>query len=200
MKHELIKNRIADLDNIETPKGMTAPEAQYALNILQGYGHQQAYKLAIGGKAKGKTPDQLSRAAYKFKNKPLVQQYIKVLMKELERVAVATALDLQVFLSAAVFTPLSEITEDHPLCQKKTVTTRTDKDGATTVRVVYESVSKMDAAKVLIRMKGLEAPIRIDHTHRVGVMVVPMAASVEDWERLAAGAQQRLMQDAVEID
>lgn len=41
---------------------------------------------------------------------------------------------------------------------------------------------------------------KIEHNHRVGVMIVPMASSVEDWEGLAAGSQQRLMDDAIELD
>lgn len=200
MKHELIKNRVEDLRSVEQPPGMNVVEIKFALNTLQGFGPQDAYRRALGGQASSKTPGQLSKTANKMKNKKVVQRYMKALVKELERVAVANSLDLQMFLSAAIFTPLDQIDETHPLCQKKTITTRTDKDGATTVRVVYESVSKMEAAKTLIRMKGLDAPIRVEHNHRVGVMVVPMAASVEDWERLAAGAQQRLMADAVEID
>jgi len=200
MKYELIKNRVADLNNVEIPKGITAPEAKYALNILQGFGPQEAYKLAVGNRANGKTNDQVSKSAYKFKTKPLVQQYIKALMNELERVAVANSLDLQMFLTAAIFTPIGDIDEHHPLCQKKKTTTRTDKDGTEHESLDLEMVSKLDAAKMLIRMKGLDAPIKVDHTHKVGVMVVPMATSVEDWEKLAAGSQQALMNDALVID
>lgn len=195
-----MSNRIADLGTVEIPEGMTGPEVKYALLVLEGYLHKDAYKKAVGNRANGKNPNQIAKAAYRFKTKPLVQQYIKGLMRELERASVANALDIQMFLSDAMFTPLSEINENHPLCQKKIVTTRTDKDGATTTRVVYESVSKLEAAKMLIRMKGLDAPIKVEHTHRVGVMVVPMAASVEEWEKMAAGSQQKLMQDALLID
>lgn len=42
----------------------------------------------------------------------------------------------------------------------------------------------------------------IENTHNVkgGVMVVPIAASVEDWERVATASQAALMADAVNID
>lgn len=42
----------------------------------------------------------------------------------------------------------------------------------------------------------------IENTHTVkgGVMVVPMASNVEDWEKAAATSQAALMADAVNID
>ncbi len=59
----------------------------------------------------------------------------------------------------------------------------------------------MDALKTLIRMKGLDAPIKVDvnHSGSVGVMVVPMAANVDDWEALAQSSQKALMEDATDI-
>lgn len=42
----------------------------------------------------------------------------------------------------------------------------------------------------------------IENTHQVkgGVMVVPMAGSVDEWEKAAAASQRALMEDAVDID
>lgn len=201
MKHGLIKNHVEDLRSVELPPGITTEEIRFALNTLQGHGPQDAYRLAIGEvRTSEHTASQLSKRANKTKNKSAVQRYMRALVTELERVAVANALDLQMFLSAVVFTPIGQIDENHPLCQKTTTTTTINKDGTETIRQVVEMPSKKDCAALLIRMKGLDAPIRVDHTHRVGVMIVPMATSVEDWERLAAGAQQRLMEDAINID
>lgn len=200
MKYELIKNRIEDLREVERPPGIKSVEIKFALNTLQGFGPQEAFRLAWGNHLKEKTPAQLSKAANKMKNKPVVQRYMKALIRELERVAVANALDLQMFLSAAIFTPIGQIDENHPLCQKKTESIITQKDGTTIERTTLEMVPKLEAARTLIRMKGLDAPIRVDHTHRVGVMIVPMAASVEDWEKMAVTSQQTLMEDAINID
>lgn len=38
------------------------------------------------------------------------------------------------------------------------------------------------------------------HTLKGGVMMVPIASSVEDWEKAAAASQEKLMADAVDID
>ena len=199
MQHALIKNRVPELETLEAPDGIDPIEMKYALCIIQGYSSLQAYKLADPKRGAAMTHKKEVQNAYKYKCKPLVQKYIKMLNKELERVAVANALDIQMFLSAAIFTPVSDIDEAHPLCQKKKTTVSYDADGSPIRKVELESVSKMDAVKTLIRMKGMDAPIKIDVNHSVGVMVVPMASNVEDWEQIAAKSQQSLMDDAIDV-
>lgn len=201
MKHKLLEERIPDLQCVELPPGITTEEVRFALNTIQGRGPQEAYRLAIGdARAAEKSNNQLSKHANKVKNRSVVQKYMAALVAELERVAIANALDIQMFLSAVIFTPVGEIDENHPLCQKMTTTTTINKDGTETVRKVVEMPSKKDCVQLLNRMKGLDAPVRIDVNHRHGVMVVPMASNVEDWEKLAATSQQVLMADAVDID
>lgn len=200
MKHDLIKNCVEDLKSVEQPDGIKSDEIRFALNTLQGFGVREAYRLSIGSRAEALDHTKLSRRAHVMKNKPIVKKYLAALVRELERVAVANALDLQMFLSAAIFTPIGQIDEHHPLCQEKIVAETTHKDGTTSVVTKTKSVSKSECAKILIRMKGLDAPIKVDVNHRGGVMIVPMASSVEDWERLAANSQKLLMQDAVNID
>lgn len=200
MNHALIQNHIPDLKRVELPEGITTEQVRFALNTLQGHGPQHAYRLAIGdARAADHTPRQLSRKADKAKNNAIVQRYMRALVAELERVAVANALDLKMFLSAVVYTPVGAIDENHVLCQKKTTITTTSKAGVETTRQLVEMPSKKDCAALLIRMQGLDAPIRVDHNHRGGVMVVPMAANVGDWERIAAASQLKLMEDAIEI-
>lgn len=200
----MIKHHIPSIDDVEVPRCMTAPEVLYALNIVQGHEYWDAYRIAIGPRAKGKTQDQLSKGAYRFKKKPLVQNYIKSMMREIERVAVANSLELQVFLTAVIYTPIGHIDEFSPLCQKKTTTTTTirHKDGSETEteKVIVEMPNKHACSQLLARIRGIEKPIQVDHNHRGGVMVVPMTASVEEWERLAANSQKELMADAIEID
>jgi hypothetical protein len=195
----LIQNHRPDLENVPAPVGLTFQESNFALNLLQGFVRSEAYRRAFVEKCVDLTDAQISRAAYKLHKKDGVRKYLRALSKELERAAVATALELEMFLSAAIFTPISEIDENHPLCQKKKITTRTDKDGGETETIDLESVSKMDAIKTLVRMKGYDAPIKVDVNHNHGVMLVPMAASVEDWEKSAIDAQRRLMEDAIDV-
>jgi len=51
----------------------------------------------------------------------------------------------------------------------------------------------------LSRIKGYNAKEEIEVTHKTGVMVVPMADSVDGWEQAAAKSQQELMDDANKI-
>jgi hypothetical protein len=198
MKHQLIKNRVAELESLEAPDGISQEEIKYALAIIQGYSSLDAYKLSNPTRHY-MTHKKEVQNAYKYKRNPIVQKYIKALNKELERVAVANALDIQMFLSAAIFTPIVDIDENHPLCQKTRTVTTYNKDGDPIERVERECVSKIEALKALIRLKGMDAPIKVDINHNVGVMVVPMASNVDDWEQVAAKTQQRLMDDAIDV-
>lgn len=190
------KQEMPNLSNVIAPEGMTPWEAQYTLNILQGYSQPDAYREAYKEKSKNMTNQQISQAAYRHKLKPIVQEYMQLLLAELERSGVASALDLQVVLTAAIFTPISEITADHPLCQK--VKRRYDEDG-NLVSEEFEMVSKIESIKALSKMRNYDAPMKIDVNHNVGVMVVPMASSVGDWAAAAADSQKRLMDDAIDV-
>ena len=195
----LIQNHRPDLESVAAPDGLTFQESNFALNLLQGFVRVEAYRLAFAAKCANLTDRQVASAAYKLHNKPAVRKYLRSLTKELERAAVATALDLQMFLSAAVFTPVGEIDENHPLCQSVKRSTITTKDGGTIENEEIKTVSKIEAAKTLIRMKGYDAPIKVDVNHNIGVMIVPMAKSVDEWEKAAAESQRQLMEDAIDI-
>jgi hypothetical protein len=195
----LIQNHRPDLESVATPDGLTFHEMSFALNILQGFAQLEAYRKAFAGECDGLENRKISARASNLKNKPIVKQYLRSLAKELERAAVATALDLQMFLSAAIFTPVGDIDENHPLCQKVKRSTVTTKDGAMIDNEEIVAVPKLEAVKTLIRMKGYDAPIKIDINHKVGVMVVPMASNVDEWEKAAAESQRRLMDDAIDI-
>lgn len=199
-KFELIKEIMPQFENMEPPEGLKVTERKYVLNLIQGYGSQQAYRLALGGRAAGKTPMQLSKGANKFKSKPLVQQYHKAIMQEMERVAVANSLEIQIFLSAAIFTGAGQIDKDSPLCQEYAETITIEPNGRETINRKVKVPSKHACAQLLARIQGIEKPIQVAHTHKGGVMVVPMASSLEEWEQLAVRAQKQLMQDALIID
>lgn len=131
--------------------------------------------------------------------KPLVKRYLKHLQDRLEDCGVASMVEVQMFLTDAMRTPIDMIDGDSPLCQKKVVSVTTHKDGSSTEKTTLETVPKMEAAKTLIRMKGWDAPIRIGVEHSGGVMLVPMAENLTDWEKAAAASQEKLMADAVDI-
>lgn len=142
---------------------------------------------------------QLKNRALKILKKPAAKKYIENLNAELERQGVATILEMQMFLTAAVRTPIGMLDDTSPLCQKKVTTVKTFKDGSQTETTTLESVSKMDAAKTLIRMKGWDAPVKVDVNHSGGVMMVPMAGSIEDWEKAASASQEKLMAETIDV-
>jgi len=131
--------------------------------------------------------------------KPQVTAYVRKLNTMLEEMAVMKMHQAQMYLTEAVLTPIKEITEDSPLCQKVTRTIRTTKDGTKTETVTYESVNKMDALKTLGQFKGWNAPIKVDHNHTGGVMMIPMAETLTDWEAAAKDSQKKLMEDAINV-
>jgi len=131
--------------------------------------------------------------------KPLAKKYLQHLQDRLEDMGVASMLEVQMFLTSAIRTPIGMIDDQSPLCQKKIVSTREAKDGTITTTTTLESVSKLESAKTLIKMKGWDAPIKLDVNHHGGVMVVPMAASMSDWEKAAQESQEKLMADAIDI-
>lgn len=146
-----------------------------------------------------KNEHSLRMRAVSLLKKPLVKRYMKHLQDRLEDIGVASMVEVQMFLTNAIRTPIGMIDDESPLCQKKVVTVRTAKDGSKTETTTLESVSKMDAAKTLIRMKGWDSPIKVDVNHSGGVMLVPMADNLSDWEKAAADSQEKLMADAIDI-
>lgn len=57
--------------------------------------------------------------------------------------------------------------------------------------------ARVGASSLLAKIMGYEAPtkIRAEVEHKGGVMMVPMASSVEDWEALASRMQKQLKED-----
>lgn len=131
--------------------------------------------------------------------KPLVKRYMGHLHGRLEDIGVASMLEVQMFLTNVIRTPIGMVDEGDPFCQKKVVTVRIAKDGSETETTTLESVPKLEAIKTLIRMKGWDSPIKVDVNHSGGVMLVPIADNLSDWEKAAADSQEKLMADAIDI-
>tara|TARA_R100001530_G_scaffold122281_1_gene89881 strand:+ start:717 stop:1334 length:618 start_codon:yes stop_codon:yes gene_type:complete len=186
-----------ELRLVDAPNGLTPYQTRFALFYIQGYSPNEAVQEAKGRGGHKLNDRQLTQEARKLLKLHPMRAYLRSLAAQLEKRAVADALEIQMFLTEAMRTPIGAIDEDHRLCQRRKVTRRTDKDGGETETVELESVSKMDAVKTLIRMKGLDAPLQVEHTHAVGVMIVPMSHNVDDWQAAAVDSQRRLMADAI---
>ncbi len=206
-KFDRIKNRevretfYEDIKAVGHPVSISIPEAAFAQHIIMGYPIAKAYRETMLPANSQKTDAQVCATAHRVRYQPHFQKYLDRINERLEDLAVAKGLDVQIWLTQAIFTPIGAIDDMHPLCQKKKVTKRTKKSGDEDITVELEMVSKIEAAKMLIRMKGLDAPIKVsvDVTQKSGVMVVPQSSTVEEWEAAASTTQISLMEDAVNI-
>ena len=195
MLGRIIERFVPDLESVEAPTQLNTQQIKFCLYVIQGYSYIEAVKQSHPIQDNNK----IKYLAQKLKKNTYVQAYIRTLNKELERAGVANALHIQLFLTAAAFTPVGEIDKTHPLCQKQTVKTRADRDGTETTETITEGVNKMEALKTLIKMKGYEMPAQVNHNFDTGVMLMPASSNVEEWTALAANSQRALMEDAAKI-
>ena len=188
-----LQNQAKELDNelllVDHPSGLTTSELAFCRMYAQGFKPFRAYQLIADDieECKNLSDLQLKLRALAILKKPACKRYLLHLSQRLEDIGVASMLEMQMFLTDAIRTPIGMIEDDHPLCQKKTITVTTvrQKDGSEveTEKIILESISKMDAAKTLIKMKGWDAPVKVDVNHQGGVMVVPMSENMSDWEK-----------------
>lgn len=200
MSHFLQKQnaRIQELALVDHPSGLLPWELRFCQEYACRGQLIEAMQQACAVHELG-NDHSLRMKAVAMLRKPAVKRYMRHLQDRLEDMGVASMLEVQTFLSDAIRTPLAMITDEDPLCQKKTSIITRHKDGTETERVMIESISKMDAAKTLSKMKGWDAPIRVDVNHSGGVMVVPMTENLTDWEKAAGESQAKLMADAIDI-
>lgn len=142
---------------------------------------------------------QIGMKAWRIYRSDFFQDVLARFKLRLEQTCCATLLEVQLFLTEAIRTPLSEIDEESPLCQEHKVQRRYDKDGQETVTTTYKAVSKLQAVKELSALNGWEPPKKVDIVDQGGVMLVPAPASLKDWAATAEESQKALMEDARNI-
>lgn len=60
--------------------------------------------------------------------------------------------------------------------------------------------ARVKAQSQLSKIFGMETiHLKAEVAHSGGVMVVPMAGNLEEWEKLAASSQAALMADAIDV-
>ena len=189
-----------ELEAVEIPAGLTPVELLFCLYFVQAKPPVVAYEMALadaGGV--GRRQDAPMMAAAMLRRKK-VKAYLGKLEKALEAFGVASALEIQMWLTRGFRTSVGEVDEFDPLCQKKVTRTTHHKDGSKTETVTLEKVAALECIRTLNRMKGFDAPLKIDHNHTIGGrMVVPLAASADEWEALAMASQEELQEDAIDV-
>ena len=193
------RNRKEELALVDHPSGLLPWELRFCQEYAVHGQLIDAMREVIAAEDFREEDYALRLRAVKLLKKPLVKKYLQHLQKRLEDIGVASMVEVQTFLSDAIRTPIDQIDASSPLCQKRIIRTTTFKDGSQAETETLESISKMDAAKTLIKMKGWDAPIKVDVNHSGGVMLIPMADNLTDWEKAAADSQAKLMKDAIDI-
>ena len=193
------RNRKEELALVDHPSGLLPWELRFCQEYAVHGQLVDAMREVIAAEDFREEDYALRLRAVKLLKKPLVKKYLQHLQKRLEDIGVASMVEVQTFLSDAIRTPIDQIDASSPLCQKRIIRTTTFKDGSQAETETLESISKMDAAKTLIKMKGWDAPIKVDVNHSGGVMLIPMADNLTDWEKAAADSQAKLMKDAIDI-
>ena len=193
------RNRKEELALVDHPSGLLPWELRFCQEYAIHGQLVDAMREVIAAEDFREEDYALRLRAVKLLKKPLVKKYLQHLQKRLEDIGVASMVEVQTFLSDAIRTPIDQIDASSPLCQKRIIRTTTFKDGSQAETETIEPISKMDAAKTLIKMKGWDAPIKVDVNHSGGVMLIPMADNLTDWEKAAADSQAKLMKDAIDI-
>ncbi len=190
-----------EIESVPGTAGLSLEHAAFAQHIAMGFTAADAYRETVIPGNSQLTDKQVAQAAQRLRYQPSVQKYMAKINERLEDMGVAKSVDAQLWLTQAVHTPIGLIDEFSPLCQEKRVKKTTDPDGTETIEVVLKMVSKIEAQKMLNKMKGFDAPIKVavDVTQKSGVMVVPQSSTVEEWEAAASTTQISLMGDAVNI-
>lgn len=189
-----------EMDVVEPPSGMSPLMVRFCLNYAALGKLTVAYQNALTDLQQEQMDKTAAmKRAITFLKRQDVKNYLAGLNDHMEDKGVAKPLEIHMFLTDIVRTSISEINDKSPLCQKKTVTEKISPDGTKTTKTVFEMPSKLEAIKILNTMKGHNAPVKVDLSVKGGIMVVPLANNLEQWEDIAADSQEALMKDAIDV-
>lgn len=180
-----------ELRIVEKPEELTPMEQAFCIAYCQGGGPVAAYRAASSVYDELLGSRQTVERARRLMGKDHVRKYIRLLQDKMEEIGVLSLAHLQIFLSAAITTPIGDVDENHILAQE--VTYHYDNYGIVKRKTV-KMVPKLPAGAMLAKMRGWDAPteVNVNHTMASGVMIVPMASDRDDWEKLAAESQKKL--------
>ena len=165
---------------------MNPQERKFLCLYVQGIPPVKAHREIFGGDMNPQTRGMEIRGILAM---PEAEEFIERANSHLETLAVASRAEIEMFLTSVIRTPLMEIDESHPLCVKS----KTTEQGTE-----YEKFHPAKAIELLNKMRGYDAPTKVELSQG-GVMEVPLAESMEEWEAAAAGSQKELMADAIDI-
>lgn len=187
-----------DLGFVEPPAELTQAEKKFILAYAQAIPTREAYLAAFNSKKI--SYEKMWTHIRELLQNPVARKYLDDLNKRVEDVAVATKLQIEMYLTAAMKATLQNTGTDSPFCRKAVVRRTYDKEGnIKSQNLTREIINPMDAVKLLNRMRGYDQPIQMDINHGGGVMVVPMTSSDEEWANLAEQQQQKLIDETIDV-
>ena len=189
-----------EMDVVEPPSGMSPLMVRFCLNYAALGKLTVAYQNALTDLQQ----DQMDKTAamkraITFLKRQDVKNYLAALNDHMEDKGVAKPLEIHMFLTDIIRADIDSIDGKSPLCQEKTITEKISPDGTKTTKTVFKMPSKLEATKILNSMKGHNAAVKVDMSVKGGVMVVPMASDLEQWEDVAADSQEALMKEAIDV-
>jgi len=188
-----------ELGFVEPPEHLNQAERRFIWFYVQGVPPLGAYKECFPNARKFKYP-KIRRHINEILQHPKSRAYIAGLNARLDDLAIATQREVQMWLTTVLRTPIGSIDANHPICQKRTIKRRFNKWGDQIAEdEELETVDKLAAAQTLSKMKGWDAPAKIDVNHSVGVMVVPATADEATWESLASEQQENLLTETIDV-
>lgn len=155
---------------LDEPDVLTQQERQFLYKYVQGVPPVQAHMEVF--------PGNMSKSARGSAVRDILAMEEAIALVEranskLEELAVASRLEVEAYLTTVLRAP-----DPLPGCPGR---------------------EKLKAIEILNKMRGYDAPTRINLETSGGVLEVPLADSLAEWEQAAAGSQKALMADTIDI-
>ena len=137
----------------ENNDDLTAQQRKFVEALVQGLSQAAAYRLAyrVSGKSEASVNSSASRLAKDVK----VLRYRRELEDSAKGQAIASRKEVLEFHTSVLRTPISEVREESPLCQK---VKRTDAETS------FAMVDKLGSARELSKMLGYYEPEQVQHS------------------------------------
>jgi phage terminase small subunit len=165
---------------------LSTQQKRFADGVLSGLHAGRAYEAA-GYNSTGSTADV---CASQLLRKPKVSEYIENIKTKATSDLVMSIKERKEWLTGGIKVPLSEVDSSSTYCVEEINT-----EGMTKIKKV-DPIRAMD---MLNKMDGAYAAEKVEVEHKGGVLVVPMAEDLDEWEKNSIEQQEKLQQETIDI-
>jgi hypothetical protein len=168
-------------------KPLSAQQKKLAQAKALGLSDVAACKKA---RYKSKSSEAASNQVARMMSNDEYLAYYANLIEKTESDAVMSIKERKEWLTGGIKVPLSEVDSSSTYCVEEINT-----EGMTKIKKV-DPIRAMD---MLNKMDGAYAAEKVEVEHKGGVLVVPMADSLEEWEQHSIDEQEKLQADTINI-